>query len=149
VHPDNPGHFICGEAFITPTVRSLAIELSSTTKKEQAQVRAEIKVVYQYLGYDEVAPGATVEITWTKPAGDTEVQVETTNHKGVAQFSTSGSGGVYTLTISDIYFEGYPFDRDRSQVTASIDTETSRTGLGPPTDVHMPERIYLPLILRQ
>jgi Ca2+-binding RTX toxin-like protein len=135
IHPDNPGHFVCGEPFpITPTVRSLAIELSASEKGGDAKVSSEIKVVRVLEGYDEVAAGATVTITWAVP-GATEPVTQTaeTNKKGNAQFSVEGPSGVYTLTISHIELAGYDFDPDRSQLAAWINTETGEIGTSAPS----------------
>jgi hypothetical protein len=131
VHPDNPGHFICGEPFpITPTVRSLAIELSASEKKGDAQVSGEIKVVRIQEGYDEVAAGATVSVTWDVPGvTDPVTQTAVTNKKGNVTFKITGPSGVYTLTITAIELTGYEFDPDNSQLTAWINSATGEIGI--------------------
>jgi hypothetical protein len=148
VHPDNPGHFVCGEPFTgTQTVRALAIELSATEKKGNAQVSAEVKVVRYLDGYDEVAAGATVSATWDTPLGS-ELQVDETNKKGNAKFSIEGPSGVYTLTIQDIALEGFEFDPDNSQLTAWINSATGEIGMGASA---LPEtaQVYLSIVVNK
>jgi hypothetical protein len=52
---------------------------------------------------------ATVMATWTSSNGLLPVSQEaTTGRDGVAKFSLSGPGGIYTLTVDDIAKGEYP-----------------------------------------
>ncbi len=64
--------------------------------------------------------GATVYVRWDRPGGSQVTQSGNTNSSGVATFSTSGSRGTYTLTVTDITKAGYTFDPANSVLSKSI-----------------------------
>ncbi|MGH2543840.1 MAG: PQQ-dependent sugar dehydrogenase, partial [Ardenticatenaceae bacterium] len=65
-------------------------------------------------------PGATVNITWTKPSGSTRPQSATTNAQGAARFTIIGGAGTYTLTVANVTADGYIFVPDISFLSRSI-----------------------------
>jgi hypothetical protein len=142
VHPDNPGHFTCGEpSTITPTLRSLSIGLSFKLKGSDAEVTGEVLVVDEW---EAAMADATVTIDWMVPGGSGPVAQEAvTNKKGIAAFMVPGGPGVYTLTVRDITLDGYVFDPERSQLTGSIEVEP-----GVKTHTGGEGTIYLPVIMK-
>ncbi len=100
-----------------PVLRSTAINLSATLQRSRVNASADVVVGN---GSGVAVSGAVVAATWTKPGGATVTQTATTGSTGVARFSTSGSRGTYTLTVTNIGKTGYNFDGANSVLSSSI-----------------------------
>lgn len=98
-------------------LRSTAITLSGTVRAKKVTISGKVTVRN---GANVAVSGASVQIRWTKPGGTTVTQTATTNTSGVASFSTSGSSGTYTLTVTNITKAGYTFDAANSVLSKSI-----------------------------
>ena len=103
------------------SLRSTAINLSVRVTKAKVTTTGKGTVKD---GNNAAISGATVYVTWTKPGGATVAQTANTGASGVATFTTSGSGGTYTLTVTDIYKYLYTFDPTKSVLSKSINTST-------------------------
>jgi len=141
-HPDTPGHFVCD--VVSPTVRVLGIDLTSSVKKEVYTVNGAVTVIDQ-LG--ALARRATVTVTWwITPTDGSELLVEEqaaeTNSKGVASFTAPGNvAGTYTLVVEGVSLEGYTYDEENSVTRRSVSVP-GKMGTGYPYEV------YLPLLIR-
>ena len=121
-------------------LRSTAINV--TAKLSRAKVTTTGQVTVKN-GSNAAVSGATVSIRWTKPGGATATQSATTGGNGVATFTTSGNGGTYTLTVTNITKTGYTFDPANSVLSKSITTSSKLSatragqnlGLSWPTNV--------------
>lgn len=100
-------------------LRSADILLSAKSKGKQG-----ISVTGAVSVEDEnQAPisGATVQAFWTLPDGSTLAAVSESGGGGSASFSVSGEGsGFYQLTVVEITKDGYTFDPQNSQLSATI-----------------------------
>jgi len=103
----------------TPTtvMRCSAINLSGKLQGNKVSVTGNVAVVN---GAGAAVGGATVAATWTRPGGSTVAQTVTTGANGIAKFSTSGSRGTYTLTVTGVTKSGYTFDAAQSVLSNSI-----------------------------
>jgi PKD repeat protein len=105
----------------SPVLRSTTINL--TAKLSRSKVTASGQVTVRD-GSNATVSGATVSIRWTKPGGATATQSATTGSNGVATFTTSGNGGTYTLSVTNITKAGYTFDKANSVLSRSITTSS-------------------------
>jgi PKD repeat protein len=96
---------------------STAVDLSASLTGGYVSVTGTV-VVKSANG--DVAPGAVVSATWAMPGGARVTQSATTNASGIATFTTSGTPGTYTLTISNITKASYTFDPARSVLSNSL-----------------------------
>ncbi|MCU0270427.1 MAG: hypothetical protein MUF83_17515 [Acidimicrobiales bacterium] len=64
--------------------------------------------------------GAVVDVRWNRPDGSVVTATATTSSRGRAAFSTSGSRGTYTLTVTGVAREGYTFDPAGSVLSRSV-----------------------------
>jgi hypothetical protein len=64
--------------------------------------------------------GVTVNATWRLPDGSSQARTATTNNRGEASFSTTGTRGTYSLTVTNLAKTGYTFDSANSVLTRSI-----------------------------
>ncbi len=64
--------------------------------------------------------GATVDVTWTLPSGQTLAQTVATTSRGLAAFGVTDIPGIYTLTVANITKSGYTFDAANSVLTKSV-----------------------------
>jgi PKD repeat protein len=121
-------------------LRSTAINLTAKLSRATVTTTGQVPVKN---GSNAAVSGATVSIRWTKPGGATATQSATTGGNGVATFTTSGNGGTYTLTVTNITKTGYTFDPANSVLSKSITTSSKLSatragqnlGLSWPTNV--------------
>ena len=104
-------------AVVSTVLRSTAIDLSATLQRKQVRVSGNVAVNDSS---GAAVSGAVVSATWTNPGGATAAQTATTNSTGIANFSTTGGRGTYTLTVGNITKTGYTFDAANSVLTKSI-----------------------------
>ncbi|MBA3544299.1 MAG: IPT/TIG domain-containing protein [Chthoniobacterales bacterium] len=64
--------------------------------------------------------GATVDVTWTLPSGQTLAQTVATTSRGLAAFMATDIPGTYTLTVTNITKSGFTFDAANSVLTKSV-----------------------------
>jgi len=98
-------------------LRSTAISLSATLQGKKVNVTGNV-VVKNANG--AAVSGALVSATWAIPGGATVAQSATTSSTGIANFSTSGGRGTYTLTVTNVAKSGYSFDSTSSVLSRSI-----------------------------
>jgi PKD repeat protein len=124
----------------SPVLRSTAINLTAKLSRSKVTTTGQVTVKN---GSNAAVSGATVSIRWTKPGGATATQSATTGGNGVVTFTTSGNGGTYTLTVTNITKTGYTFDPANSVLSKSITTSSKlgatragqNLGLSWPTNV--------------
>jgi PKD repeat protein len=102
---------------VTQTLRSSAINLSTTLQRNRVNVTGNVSVKDSN---GTAIPGAVVSSTWAIPGGGTVRQSATTNSTGIARFNTSGGRGTYTLNLNSISKTGYSFDSANSVLSKSI-----------------------------
>lgn len=100
-----------------PVLRSTAINLAAMLQCGRVNAIADVVVRD---GSGVAVSGAVVAATWTKPGGATVTQMATTGSTGVARFSTAGSRGTYSLTVTNIGKTGYNFDGANIVLSRSI-----------------------------
>jgi PKD repeat protein len=101
----------------TTVLRSTAVDLSSVLQGKRVAVTGNV-IVKDLSG--ATVSGAVVYVTWRKPGFGIVTQSSATNANGVARFTTTGSRGIYTLTVTDVTKDQYTFDAAGSVVSASI-----------------------------
>jgi hypothetical protein len=116
VHEDTPGHFVCWP--VTDTLRVTNIDLSAKGKTAPFDVTGQVLVQDTF---GNAVEGATVYVHWEYPNGPGD-QSAVTDKKGIAEFTVTGDGGVYTLTVTNIEFDDYIFDAESSVLIATLDT---------------------------
>jgi PKD repeat protein len=97
--------------------------LRSTDITLSAKVRGTITVNAKVTVKNDLnvtIPGVTVSATWTLPGGTQQTRTAVTNNRGIATFSTSGTSGTYTITITGLAKTGYTFDAAGSVLSKSI-----------------------------
>jgi PKD repeat protein len=65
-----------------------------------------------------LVPGATVSARWNLPNGVVRTGTALTNAQGVASFSTRGTRGTVTLTVTGVTKSGHTFDARGSTLTS-------------------------------
>jgi PKD repeat protein len=140
----NPTHTYASAGSFTATLRvtddlgasatkSLTITVSSggcngtclrtTDITLTAKVRGTINVTGKVTVKNDLSvtiPGVTVSATWTLPGGAQQTRTAVTNNRGLATFTTSGTSGTYTITITGASKTGYTFDAANSVLSKSI-----------------------------
>jgi hypothetical protein len=104
----------------TSTAKSMtvtSITLSGTVRGSTANITGTV-VVKDNAG--KAVSGANVSIRWTLPNGSTKTASGSTNSSGSVKFTTSGSRGTYTLTVTNVVKTGYTFNAAGSVLTKSI-----------------------------
>lgn len=92
------------------------ITLGGPVRRGVASIMGDVYVVEA----GRALSNATVSVRWTRPGGNTRTASACTNNSGRAAFSTSGSAGTYTLTVTGVARQGYVFDAAGSVPSRSI-----------------------------
>ena len=97
-------------------LRSAAIALSAKSRRRSVNFAGEVTVMDENRG---LVSGASVAATWTLPDGSSVEQTTTTSGSGIAKFSVSGEGGLYSLTVKQMSKDGYVYDERHSEISAA------------------------------
>jgi len=101
-----------------PVTRVTNINLYANKIQGKRMVTASVWVDDEY--WDD-AVGATVVIDWIYPNGSVQRLQAVTSDSGLAQFEMRNvKSGTYTLEIVDVIYHEHRFDRELSDLTASI-----------------------------
>ena len=98
-------------------LRVTSIAMSGSVRGSTASISGTVTVKD---GSGKAISGATVAARWNLPNGATRTASGTTGSSGTVKFSTSGSRGTYTLTVTNVTKSGYTFDAAGSVLSASI-----------------------------
>jgi hypothetical protein len=94
------------------------IVLAGTVKGSKVSITGDVYVKDSASG--AAISGTSVTAKWTLPNGSTTTKTVVTNATGRARFTTSGTSGTYTLTVTGVVKSGYTFDTANSILTKSI-----------------------------
>jgi probable HAF family extracellular repeat protein len=100
-------------------LRSTGIVVQSQTVRKIAASSVTAKVTIKNENAVSM-PGALVVGRWTRPDGTSSDANAFTDLKGIATFTTSGGGGLYTMTIRNVELSLYTFNPAESILSNSI-----------------------------
>ena len=101
----------------TDCLRSTRIDLRGRALGGSARALARVRV--QDEAGSPVA-GATVDVLWELPEGDSAIQSAMTDASGFARFDARDGRGTYTVNVTGIAKSGSTFDPDNSVLTKSV-----------------------------